>query len=43
VPGLVEGSPAGDGYTPGFANALLLKDIGLALEVPRAARRPHRA
>jgi 3-hydroxyisobutyrate dehydrogenase len=32
VPGLVPGSPANNGYKPGFAAALMLKDLKLAQE-----------
>jgi len=32
VPGLVEASPANNNYEPGFASALMLKDMNLALE-----------
>ena len=31
-PGVVEGAPAGRGYTGGFGSALMLKDLGLALD-----------
>lgn len=40
APGLVENSPANNGYQGGFANALLLKDIRLALEAAEAAGSP---
>ena len=32
VPGLVESAPSNDGYRPGFATAMMVKDMGLALE-----------
>jgi 3-hydroxyisobutyrate dehydrogenase len=32
VPGLVPGSPANNGYQPGFSAALMLKDLKLAQE-----------
>ncbi len=37
VPGPVPASPANNGYTPGFAAALMLKDLRLAQEAARAA------
>ncbi|RBQ16922.1 3-hydroxyisobutyrate dehydrogenase [Spongiactinospora rosea] len=36
VPGPVPGSPAGNGYRPGFAGALMAKDLGLAANAVRA-------
>ena len=40
APGVIDGSPANDGYHGGFANSLLLKDIGLALEAAEATGSP---
>jgi 3-hydroxyisobutyrate dehydrogenase len=37
VPGLVPGSPANNGYRPGFATALMVKDLTLAQEAAKAA------
>src|SRR6202040_2912284 len=37
VPGPVPASPANNGYKPGFAAALMLKDLKLAREAARAA------
>jgi len=37
VPGPVPGSPANRGYTPGFAAALMLKDLGLSQQAAEAA------
>jgi len=37
VPGVVPGSPANNGYKPGFAAALMLKDLTLAQEAASAA------
>lgn len=37
VPGPIPASPANNGYKPGFAAALMLKDLGLAQEAARAA------
>lgn len=37
VPGPVPTSPANDGYRPGFAAALMLKDLGLAQDAARGA------
>jgi 3-hydroxyisobutyrate dehydrogenase len=37
VPGPVPGSAANHGYKPGFAAALMLKDLGLSQEAARAA------
>ena len=37
VPGPVPGSAANHGYRPGFATALMLKDLGLSQEAARAA------
>jgi 3-hydroxyisobutyrate dehydrogenase len=31
-PGLVKGTPSGNGYRPGFSGAMMAKDTGLALE-----------
>lgn len=40
VPGPVPTSPSNNGYRPGFAAALMLKDLGLAQESARAAGVP---
>src|SRR5690606_38546334 len=40
VPGPVPASPANNDYKPGFAAALMLKDLGLAQEAARAAGVP---
>lgn len=32
-PGVMEGSPASNGYHPGFMSKLMLKDLGLGIEV----------
>lgn len=37
VPGPVPGSPANRGYKPGFATALMLKDLGLSQQAATAA------
>jgi 3-hydroxyisobutyrate dehydrogenase len=37
VPGPVPASPANNGYKPGFAAALMLKDLRLAQEAAKAA------
>ncbi|MCW8085476.1 3-hydroxyisobutyrate dehydrogenase [Sabulicella glaciei] len=37
VPGPVPGSPANRGYKPGFATALMLKDLGLSQEAARSS------
>lgn len=37
VPGPVPGSPANRGYKPGFATALMLKDLGLSQQAAEAA------
>ena len=37
VPGLVPTSPANNGFKPGFATALMVKDLMLAQEAARAA------
>ena len=37
VPGLVPASPANNGYKPGFAAALMLKDLNLSQEAARAS------
>jgi 3-hydroxyisobutyrate dehydrogenase len=37
VPGPVPGSPANNGYKPGFATALMLKDLTLSQEAAKAA------
>jgi 3-hydroxyisobutyrate dehydrogenase len=37
VPGLVPSSPANNNYKPGFASALMLKDLKLAQEAAAAA------
>jgi 3-hydroxyisobutyrate dehydrogenase len=37
VPGPVPGSPANRGYKPGFATALMLKDLGLAQQAAESA------
>jgi 3-hydroxyisobutyrate dehydrogenase len=37
VPGPVPASPANDGYKPGFATALMLKDLKLAQEAAKSA------
>jgi len=37
VPGPVPGSPANRGYAPGFATALMLKDLGLSQQAAGAA------
>ena len=37
VPGPVPASPANHGYKPGFATALMLKDLKLAQDAARAA------
>lgn len=37
VPGPVPGSPANRGYAPGFATALMLKDLGLSQQAAAAA------
>jgi len=37
VPGPVPGSPANNGYKPGFAAALMLKDLKLSQEAASAA------
>lgn len=37
VPGPVPTSPANRGYAPGFATALMLKDMGLALQAAKAS------
>jgi 3-hydroxyisobutyrate dehydrogenase len=37
VPGPVPASPANRGYAPGFATALMLKDLGLSQEAARAS------
>ena len=36
-PGVVDGAPAGRGYTGGFGSALMNKDVGLALDAARDA------
>ena len=38
VPGPVPGSPANNGYKPGFAAALMLKDLKLAREAARSVK-----
>ncbi len=38
VPGPVPASPANSGYKPGFAAALMLKDLKLAREAATAAK-----
>jgi 3-hydroxyisobutyrate dehydrogenase len=38
VPGPVPASPANNGYKPGFAAALMLKDLKLAREAARSVR-----
>ena len=43
VPGPVPASPANNGYKPGFAAALMLKDLKLAQEAADESRRRHRA
>eukprot|EP01111_Echinosteliopsis_oligospora_P010086 TRINITY_DN3079_c0_g1_i1.p1 TRINITY_DN3079_c0_g1~~TRINITY_DN3079_c0_g1_i1.p1 ORF type:complete len:331 (+),score=90.71 TRINITY_DN3079_c0_g1_i1:80-1072(+) len=35
-PGVVETAPAGRGYTGGFGSALMMKDLGLAVEAAKA-------
>ena len=40
VPGPVPASPANNGYAPGFAAGLMLKDLGLSQEAARAAGVP---
>ena len=37
VPGLVPASPANNGYKPGFASALMLKDLTLAQDAAKSA------
>jgi 3-hydroxyisobutyrate dehydrogenase len=37
VPGPVPGSPANRGYAPGFAAALMVKDLGLSQQAAAAA------
>jgi 3-hydroxyisobutyrate dehydrogenase len=37
VPGPVPASPANNGYKPGFATALMLKDLTLSQEAAKAA------
>ncbi|KPB44835.1 3-hydroxyisobutyrate dehydrogenase [Pseudomonas savastanoi pv. phaseolicola] len=39
-PGIVETAPASRGYSGGFGAELMLKDLGLATEVARAAHQP---
>lgn len=39
-PGVIENAPAGRGYTGGFGTDLMLKDMGLATDAARSARRP---
>ena len=43
VPGPVPASPANNGYKPGFAAALMLKDLKLAKEAARFGQGQHRA
>lgn len=37
APGVMEGSPASNGYKPGFMTELMLKDLGLAMETAVAS------
>ncbi|NWF54601.1 MAG: 3-hydroxyisobutyrate dehydrogenase, partial [Syntrophaceae bacterium] len=39
-PGVMENVPAARGYTRGFASALMLKDLGLAMESARLSKQP---
>jgi len=39
-PGVIETAPASRGYTGGFGSALMLKDLGLAIEAAKAAGTP---
>ena len=40
MPGVGPQSPADNGYKPGFAAELMLKDLGLATEAARQAHQP---
>lgn len=39
-PGIIENAPASRGYSDGFANQLMLKDLGLAIEAASQAKQP---
>jgi 3-hydroxyisobutyrate dehydrogenase len=40
MPGVIETAPSTRGYTGGFGTDLMLKDLGLAIDVAKAARQP---